>query len=408
MNKHRDSLILIAIAIILISILILLSAQIADADHGAPEVQTQVNKQTDLFQKSVNNLPDFTRELEKGKQVGIDSIGDGTSTPQGLSSITKKSKSELENDGEQLSAINEHELDSKGRAEMIKNNTINELYVDYSRPLNKQHMRDAKTIAEAQNRLLDNLLAILKEKAGIDCKSIKGDKKIEPQYFLQIKTTNHKDTVYNQTFCEELRNTYNCTEKVKLECAEKVNKPFKVENISSQQTENRVANVDGEYNTWEIISKSGPASYVDESADLIVKSHTTNACPDVHFCRLCCRVGARQNEVHITVNFTINEFPLGSKFILVSGNARGIVNIIINGHPIYQPDLPEAIFGAIHGREHLLSLIDASSSVRAGNNTIQIRYDVLAIGFINLKFRATKPVCARWNEKWDEETCALK
>jgi hypothetical protein len=219
MNKHRDSLIIIAIAIILVSILILLSTQIANADHVAPEVQTQVNKQTDLFQKSVSNLPDFTNRLEEGKQAGIDSMGDGGgAAPSGLSSLTKKSKSELESESGELSAINEHELDSRGREEMIRKNAINELYMDYSRPLNVQHMKDAKTMAEAQNRLLDNLFAILKEKAGIDCKTIKGDKKIEPEYFLQIKTTTHKDTVYNQTFCEELRNSYSCNDMLTLRC----------------------------------------------------------------------------------------------------------------------------------------------------------------------------------------------
>lgn len=119
-------------------------------------------------------------------------------------------------------------------------------------------------------------------------------------------------------------------------------------------------------------------------------------------------IGSRHNEVHITVNFSIKEYPSGSKFILVGGNARGIVNIIINGHPIYQPALPEVHIGIIEGREHLLSLTDGSGSVRAGNNTIQIKYDVLATGFVNLRFRATKPVCARWNEKWDEEECRLK
>lgn len=259
MSKVISSCIMITTVIIplVVNILILFWAQAVLADHVAPEVKTQANRQTDLFQKSVSNLPDLARELEEGVQANINAMGEGTSMPQGLSSITKKSKSELESETGELSAINEHELDGKGLAEMIRKNTINELYIDYSRPLNKQHLKDAKTIAEGQNRLLDNLLALLKEKAGIDCKTIKGDKKHEPEYFLQIKNTNHKDTIYNQTFCEELRNIYNCTEKVKLECAEKVNKPFKVENISSGQTENGVANMDGEYTTQQIVSRSG-------------------------------------------------------------------------------------------------------------------------------------------------------
>lgn len=193
---------------------------IAKGDHLEQEIPTQSNKQTDLFDDSIDNLSDFTSKLEAGKQGGIDSMGGEHGNPQGLQYITKKSKGELVGESSKLESIHENDLATKGREEMIKNDSLNELYTDYSRPLNKQHLKDAKTIANAQDELLGNLLEKLKD-LGVDCKTIKGDKKIEPEYFLQTKTSNHKDTLYNQTFCEELRNSYNCTDSVALTCKRK-------------------------------------------------------------------------------------------------------------------------------------------------------------------------------------------
>ena len=69
-----------------------LSASISKADHVEPEVKTQVNKQTDLFEKSIQDLPDFNKKLEEVKQDGINSLGEKGGTPEGLKFITKKSK----------------------------------------------------------------------------------------------------------------------------------------------------------------------------------------------------------------------------------------------------------------------------------------------------------------------------
>lgn len=198
----------------------LLGAGIVRADHVEPEIKTQINERSDLFEQSIEDLPDFTEQLEADKQLGIDSIGGEHGTPQGLSFITKQTKEELQAESSNLEAIDADDLNSRGQEGMIKNDTLNELYTDYSKPLNQQHMRDAQSIAAAQDALLSNLLGALKE-LGVDCKTVKGNKKIEPEYFLQTKTTTHKDTVYNQTFCEELRNKYNCQTSVSLKCIRK-------------------------------------------------------------------------------------------------------------------------------------------------------------------------------------------
>jgi len=194
-----------------------LFTSIAKADRLEVEIPTQKNKQTDLFDSSIDNFADFTNKLEHGKQGGIDSMGGEGGSPQGLKYITKKSKSELEGESSKLESINENDLASKGREELIKDDTLNKIYRDPKRPGEKQHLKDAKTIAEAQDKLLDSILAQLKD-LGVDCKTVKGDKKVEPEYFLQTRTSNHKDTIYNQTFCEELRNSYNCRDTLTAKC----------------------------------------------------------------------------------------------------------------------------------------------------------------------------------------------
>jgi hypothetical protein len=145
-------------------------------------------------------------------------LGEKGGTPEGLKFITKKSKAELEGEGSKLEAIHENDLAERGRQEMIESNNLNELYPKYKRSLMKKHKRDAKTIASKHRELMDNILGELKKKLGVDCKTIKGDKRIEPEYFLQIKKTQTKDTVYNQTFCEELRNKYSCNDTATVRC----------------------------------------------------------------------------------------------------------------------------------------------------------------------------------------------
>ena len=67
-------------------------------------------------------------------------------------------------------------------------------------------LKDAKKIAKGQDELMRNLLEKLAD-VGVDCKTVKGPLEQEPTYYLQVEKEVQKDTVYNQTFCEELRNT---------------------------------------------------------------------------------------------------------------------------------------------------------------------------------------------------------
>lgn len=214
------SLYLCIIFIIILESLIYASAL---ANHVSPEIRTQVNQPTDLFDKSLGDTQSVKKKLDADIQAGINSLGNGNSgsTPQGMNLLTELNAKDLENNSSKLNSIKANDLNIKGREELVKTDSLSELYTDYNSPLNKRHLEDAKLISGAQDLLLGDLIGKLKE-LDVDCKTVKGDKIHEPEYYLQINTSNHKDTIYNQTFCEELRGQYNCNDSVTIHCIKRV------------------------------------------------------------------------------------------------------------------------------------------------------------------------------------------
>ena len=185
----------------------------ARAEYSDPTTMVNVNKQTDLFEKSMDDWDSLQDQIINQKSSTLE----GVKGKQGLDSISSKSQSEIKSSAGSLSSIKATDLNSRGTEELSKDNIMNDIYIDFSRPLNKQHMVDAKKLAKGQDRLMGNLLNKLRE-IGVDCKTVKGPVEKEPTYYLQIEKTQHKDTVYNKTICEELRNSYRCTDSVSLTC----------------------------------------------------------------------------------------------------------------------------------------------------------------------------------------------
>lgn len=343
--------------------LVLFKGISAAADYTAPEVQTQVNKRTDLFDKSIKDLPQFEQALEEQNQANINAMGDGNaSMPQGLSFITDKSKSEIESASSKLQAIQEHDLDKRGRDEIIKNNIINDLYPDYSRPLNKQHLEDAKTIAEGQNQLLANLLAVLKKEVGIDCKTVKGDKRHEPEYYLQLKATAHKDKVYTQVFCEELRNQYSCRDEVNLTC--------KKEGIQWGEWQNKEIHVPGA----ELFNFGKPVFWID---------HTAKRC----------------FEYKLVVGKSYSIFGEKSPEPAV---VQGVREFLVTKHPgstieNISDEMSSSWYGGIFS-------IDGW---QYGGRTLGYKDHAWSTYVINYKYRDGSKVCLEWSEDW-QERCMLK
>jgi len=129
---------------------------------------------------------------------------------------------ELEHKTSELNAVNANSLENKGQEERAKeeNAYYERLEVDYNDPKIINHKKDIDKIAEASEKLMSRLTEGLKE-LGINCKQVKGDRELEPEYAIEIEKEQQKDTVYNQHICEELRSRYNCSDTVTLKCAKK-------------------------------------------------------------------------------------------------------------------------------------------------------------------------------------------
>jgi hypothetical protein len=202
------------IGIILVSIFFIREAA---ADYIEPTSRTQINQQTDLFEKSVDNLKSFEQQLEEDKAKATSSLDNPS---KALDYISDKSQGEIESEANDLSSIGHNDLADKGRAKLVESNLLEEIYLDETKPLYIQYKKDVDAIAEASSKMLGNLLGMLKD-LGVDCRTAKGNKVVEPEYFIDLKRTTTKDTVYNKTICEELRNKYNCRDILTMRCSKK-------------------------------------------------------------------------------------------------------------------------------------------------------------------------------------------
>lgn len=186
--------------------------------HKDQTGQTQVNQQTDLFEKSTKNWRDFQEKINVGKAVPCYAM------EEDLSIFDKRGMAGARSEKDSLATIRAGEFDDKGSAKLSEFRESfgegGDIYVDYERPLNKKHLEDAKEIAADQEELMGNLIGKLEE-IGLDCKTEKGPIEMEPAFFMQVKREDHKDAIYNKTMCEELRGTYNCTDTMSITCLQR-------------------------------------------------------------------------------------------------------------------------------------------------------------------------------------------
>ena len=187
------------------------------ATYTEPTTKTNVNRVDPLFNEKIEDYKNFEQDLEEQKasavkgvesNVSVDDLVDGGNTAAGIS---------------HLSNIRAEELEDAGVRKSVKEPWISEYLLDYSKPGMAQHKKDTETIADGTGKMLEGLIEILK-RLDIDCKQVKGNKEVEPQYHIQLSSELERvkgDTVYNQVFCERLKNKYSCNDSLKLTCKKK-------------------------------------------------------------------------------------------------------------------------------------------------------------------------------------------
>ncbi|WP_341758670.1 hypothetical protein [Candidatus Tisiphia endosymbiont of Ditula angustiorana] len=198
----------------IVLIVLMVTITCVRAQYLDPINKTNINEVDPLFEKNIDNYQSWSRQIEDSKA----GFARGVENSQGLGDLVGHDKAESEAD--RLSSIEAGDLSNKGRREAAKDPFYNEIFVDYSRPGMMAHKQDAEMIANASGKMMDNLLGKLKD-IGVDCKTVKGNKEYDPQYFMELSRRDERakgDTIYDQYFCERLRNRYNCKDTLTVKC----------------------------------------------------------------------------------------------------------------------------------------------------------------------------------------------
>ena len=181
-----------------------------------PIAKTNINPKTDLFEKEIEDYGTFRDHMGSLKEQATQ----GIASPGNIELITDKTDDEIKAVAGDLSIIKATDLEARGGEEVLRTGIMEELHVDYTNPLNAAHQKDAVSIADASGDLLGKVLVLFKE-FGIDCRAAQGNKVIEPEYHIEIKKEQIKDTFYTKTMCEEPRNKYNCRDILSMRCSKR-------------------------------------------------------------------------------------------------------------------------------------------------------------------------------------------
>jgi hypothetical protein len=184
--------------------------------------KTNVNEVNDLFERHIENKSELMRDLQEQQSGTVTQIQSG----EGLQHI--EGIGEAESTAKELGSIREVDLESRGRqkraSEEYRFYDDNELEPDYSKPGNLAHKRDADEIITLTGERMKKLGQDLQTKLsalGIDCRQSKGATQKDLTYHIEIKGEEHRNSEYEQVFCEEPRNKYNCQDVLTLRCSKK-------------------------------------------------------------------------------------------------------------------------------------------------------------------------------------------
>lgn len=203
-------------ALMLLCLALQILTNTALAQYLDEQLETNINKVDPLFERSVPNLEEFKTALEQDKGLIAEQIGQNKMPP--IADLDK-----ITNERAKLESLDALELDSIARREMAKDPFHNEMFVDLSKAGMQAHLEDAKKIANGSSNMIRGIIENLKG-IGVDCKTVKGNIERDPEYFMEHKQevdSKRQDTIYDQHFCERLRNIYNCSDVLQLKCLQK-------------------------------------------------------------------------------------------------------------------------------------------------------------------------------------------
>ncbi len=227
---------------LLIVITLIFSSTYSMGQYLEPTTKTNINQIDPLFEENIENYQGWQEAIDRKRETAIEASGNNQAF--GEESSTPKAKSEID----RLSNISANELEGQGRQERAAKPWVDDFFVDYSKAGGRQHQSDAELIANSSGKLMNKLTSLLKD-LGVDCQEVKGNKEVEPQYYLELRRKKMRDdTVYDQFFCEQLRNHYVCHDRLMLSC--------KTRGVQKGKVQPKVVNI-GAMDLWSLGVLSG-------------------------------------------------------------------------------------------------------------------------------------------------------
>lgn len=181
----------------------------ADAKKQRKPVKTNINKVSVEFDQ-IRDRDNLEESVLKYRQKGTNSFNN----------IEVREILNPTNNPEGIQDIDPHSLESMGRSKRGQNSFFNDFEVDYTKPGVSKHKNDIKQIITATDKKILDLTKSLR-KHGIDCNE--EDIKTPPSspYYIEIEEEHHKEVDYNQHFCEQVVDTYNCHDSMSVTCQSK-------------------------------------------------------------------------------------------------------------------------------------------------------------------------------------------
>ncbi len=418
------------------------------AVYTEPTAKTNVNKVDPLFNEKIENYKGFEQVLERQKVSAVK----GAESETGFNDLVGSKQARTK--GAELSNIRAEELEGSGIRESFKEAWVNEYLVDYSRPGMMRHKDDANSITEGTGQMMSSLLGFLK-RLDIDCKQVKGNKEIEPQYYIQlIKELDRDkgDTIYDKTICEELRNKYRCVDELIPQCLHFAEKVAELTMNGSNMKYNQglagsVKHISfaekygsgGDTTFFGLINKSSGTAYSYGGGTvffgLINKSSgTTYSADEANW----------YVDFNVTTNLlTINRLQLTDvtygMFIMIKLNGvvifvgpNGGNNLFLNGHKEVKTKGKRKYVGVVGRRVNIVTsypkvntgvseyalgldciadrsrigVVNLLPHVRQGANRLEIKAISLGANRVSFNLDVSERICLNWQENWSEK-CIL-
>ncbi len=405
------------------------------AVYTEPTAKTNVNKVDPLFNEKIENYKAFEQVLERQKASAVKGVESETGFNDLVGSRQARTK------GAELSNIRAEELEGSGIRESFKEAWINEYLVDYSRPGMMRYKDDANSITEGTGQMMSSLLGFLK-RLDIDCKQVKGNKEIEPQYYIQLikeLDRNKGDTVYDKTICEELRNKYHCIDELVLQCLHFAEKTTELtingSNINYHQSligsakrisfaanygsDGGASSYGGGTVCFGLINKSSGTTYSANEANWYVDFNVSTNVLTIN--RLQLTDLTYGTFIMIKLNGAVifagpsggnNLFLNGHREVITKGEHKYLdlfgkrMNITTN-YPKVNTGVSEYALGldCIADRSRV-GVVDLLPHIRQGANRMEIKAITLGSNRVSFNLDVSERICLNWQENWSEK-CTL-